>query len=515
MERELLKKCAAKGFLLDKNILKILNEEDNILQNLFSNFICKVDLKTKIISTEILIKNKDKIISNLTELEKAQLIPFFEKVGIIINKGPVKNDENKEYPVKILNAPAFIQRKITLQDFVQHFRSRYEILKKKLEKNNFEDMTTIRRLKGSKGTFTLIAMISEKRTTKNKNIILQVEDLTGSISVLVNKNKKDVYDLAKELVQDEVVALNVSNNGSFLYCNSFIRPKIALQEKKKAKEDIWVAFISDLHTGSIFFLEKNLLKFIQWLNGVGEEKNHKDIANKIKYLFIGGDLVDGVSHYPGQEKHLDILSTEGQYKKFYEYVNLIRKDINIIACSGNHDAVWVGEPQPIISERWAPSIHSMENFQLVPNPAMVEIVDNFKVLMYHGASMFHYMNAIPRLRVNYGLDTASVYVDEMLKRAHLSPMHGAVDYIPCEEDSLTISKIPDIILTGDIHRSGVSIHNNILAVAGSCWQSQTPFFEKVGIHPDPCKVTLFNLKTREVKILDFSDGDKTEILEDE
>ena len=47
--------------------------------------------------------------------------------------------------------------------------------------------------------------------------------------------------------------------------------------------------------------------------------------------------------------------------------------------------------------------------------------------------------------------------------------------------------------------------NNILLIASSCWQSITPFEEKVGNEPEPCRVPLFNLKTREIKILDFSD----------
>jgi len=32
-----------------------------------------------------------------------------------------------------------------------------------------------------------------------------------------------------------------------------------------------------------------------------------------------------------------------------------------------------------------------------------------------------------------------------------------------------------------------------------------PFEEKVGNIPDPCKVPLFNLKSREIKIIDFQE----------
>jgi hypothetical protein len=85
-------------------------------------------------------------------------------------------------------------------------------------------------------------------------------------------------------------------------------------------------------------------------------------------------------------------------------------------------------------------------------------------------------------------------------------MHGRMDYIPCEgEDPLVMKVVPDIITTGDQHRLQITEYNNILLIATSCFQSITPFEEKVGNEPDPCKVPLFNLKTREIKVLDFSE----------
>jgi DNA polymerase II small subunit/DNA polymerase delta subunit B len=63
--------------------------------------------------------------------------------------------------------------------------------------------------------------------------------------------------------------------------------------------------------------------------------------------------------------------------------------------------------------------------------------------------------------------------------------------------------VPDLLCTGEVHRVDVENYNNILIITGSCWQGQTAFEEKIGNIPDPCKVPLFNLKTRELKILDF------------
>ena len=132
--------------------------------------------------------------------------------------------------------------------------------------------------------------------------------------------------------------------------------------------------------------------------------------------------------------------------------------------------------------------------------------------MYHGASMHGVIGEIEDLRLNSGHDTPTKVAQELLKRRHLAPTHGSVVYIPNEkEDPLMIQQIPDIFATGDLHRPEVSSYNNILLIASSCWQSVTPFEEKVGNHPDPCKVPLFNMMTREIKILDFGDNESEHV----
>ena len=51
----------------------------------------------------------------------------------------------------------------------------------------------------------------------------------------------------------------------------------------------------------------------------------------------------------------------------------------------------------------------------------------------------------------------------------------------------------------------MSSYNGVLIIANSCWQARTPFEEKIGNEPDPAKVPVLNLKTRELKIYDFRD----------
>jgi DNA polymerase II small subunit len=318
---------------------------------------------------------------------------------------------------------------------------------------------------------------------------------------------------AKEIVLDDIIGLKCSGSGEFLYANNIIFPDSIILEKKRSERECYALFTSDIHFGSKFFLKENFMKFIQWLNGEGVDEAMREKIKKIRYLFVTGDNVDGVGIYPGQEFLLEIKDMKDQYKQLSEYFKMIPNNIKIIMCPGQHDAVRVPEPQPAIDAEFAKELTEMKNVFLVSNPALVEIdcdtcngKNGFKVLMYHGASMLRgWIDEIEDLRVGQAHQNPTKVIKYMLRHRHLSPTHSGNVYVPSEtEDMLAIKEVPDIVVTGDLHKSDVDMYNNILLISGSCWQSATPFEEKVGNHPDPCKVPMLNLKTREIKILDFS-----------
>lgn len=521
MSNEILKLCMGKGFLLDKEMLELLSGLTDTGAKNVIEVLGNLGIEERVINKKLFENHFDKFRNLLiAEQGKDEMHNFFEGMGY--KKGDdveevVEDMSDGEVcgKVKLISAPAFPQKKIEVQDFVKHFRSRYESIKSMLETHDFENLTSIRKIGQNRGSYTIIAAVSNKRMTKNKNLFIEVEDMTGTSIVLVNQNKKEVFDKARDLLNDDIVAFNVSGTSEMLFANDVIFPEASLSEKRHSEFDEYVAFAGDFHAGSTMFLEKNLLKFVKWLNGGEGDERQRALAKKVKYLLLTGDNIDGVSHYPGQDKYLIQDTTKGQYGKVEEILKLIRKDIKIIMCPGQHDSVWVGEPQPIIGERFAEGLHQLENLTLVPNPALVEIDGGFRILMYHGASINRFIDEIPEIRTNFGHSSPTRVVREMLKRRHLAPIHGGMDYIPCEKgDPMVIDKIPDIIATADQHRAEVSTYNNILMIASSCWQSITPFEEKVGNVPDPCKVPLFNLKTREIKILDFSDEVKEVEWED-
>ena len=516
--KEILKICMQKGFLLDRDLLNSLSSlEEHLAKKLILSYL-SLNLQDKMITKSSFVENYKKLMKLGGEEDFELSRNFFISLGVSKEdfslgekKEVIIQEKNQNKSVKVLFSPTLISKKVSVQDFVFHFRSRYEQIKAILMEKNLDNLRSIRRIGRDRENYYIIVCVSQKRITKNGNILLDVEDLNGSATVLINNNKKELFDKAKDILPDEVIALGVSGNNEILFANDIIYPEAFLTEKKRAKKEELAVFISDIHVGSTMFLEKEFLKFIKWLNYEEGNEEQKELAKKVKYLFINGDLVDGVGHFPGQEQWLNISDMEGQYNKIIEYLKLIRKDIEIIIAPGNHDAVWVGEPQPPIDKKWAPELYKMENVTLVTNPSLVEVQDTFKIFIYHGASMHGMINEIEDLRMIYKTDSPTRIVKEMLKRRHLAPTHGLVDYIPCDKgDTLLINPLPDVITTGDLHKSEVSSYNGILIISTSCWQEKTPFQEKVGNNPDFCKVPLLNLKTREIKILDFSSEEKNE-----
>jgi len=526
MNQKILKFCLEKGMLLDKDTLNFLGQ---IEEETAKKIVDRISsLKERVITKSFLnshLSELQELINDKRTIEKLKInlgisLEISRERYVETETEEKKESEKSEFKgfklgnLKILSNYPSLKKKIEVGDFTKYFRARYSELRNFLqERKELEGLSSINKINGKRQSVSIIGLVFEKRVTKNKNILLDVEDLTGRIRVLVNKNRAEIYDIARDILVDDVIGIKGFGNREIIFANEIVYPEAFLSEKITLDRDEKIAFISDIHVGSNNFLEKNFLKFIDWLNGNYGDEEQREESKKIKYLLITGDSVDGVGIFPGQEDLLDIKDIKKQYDKLAEYLKKIRKDIKIIMCPGQHDAVWVAEPQPPIGEDYAKSLHELENLIFVSNPAMIEIGNGegngkrgIKILMYHGASMSNYVNEIERLRIGRAHDNPSLVVKELLKRRHLCSIHSSVTYVPSENrDFLLIHEIPDIINTGDFHKTGIDVYNNILIICNSCWQKITPFEEKVGNKPDYCKVPIFNLKTREIKIMDFFD----------
>ncbi len=99
----------------------------------------------------------------------------------------------------------------------------------------------------------------------------------------------------------------------------------------------------------------------------------------------------------------------------------------------------------------------------------------------------------------------------LLQMRHLAPTHTSNLYTPDPSfDPLFINKIPDFFITGHIHRVSMSNYKNITMVNCSCWSDISEEQEKRGLQPQPARVPLVNLKTRDMKVINFFREEKIE-----
>jgi len=508
--KEKIKFLIEQGYLISPDMLADLDKTD--LESLKTTGAAVLNKDLKELSS---LQQPDQI--NWDELEKSRVL--FEK-----NKNTKTYESFLEYlghkPSMQQSAPLSVNfsykdlpKKKDVQDFVSYFTARYNAIEKMLRpRQELRNLTSIGRLhaKKDKETVSIIGMVSDKQHTKNGNIMLTIEDPTGSIKALVSKSKPDLLAAAKDIVLDEIIGLVGMSGEEIMFANLVIWPDVPINhEQRKSPEDIYAIFLSDLHVGSKKFLPEEFARFTKWINGATGTPSQREIASKVKYLFLAGDLVDGVGIYPDQESELEIRDIYAQYAECARLLSQIPKNINVICCPGNHDAVRISEPQPAFSEDIAKPLLNLPNVTAVSNPGMVRIAESggfsgFDVLLYHGYSFDYFIANVDGIRTKGGYDRADLVMKFLLQRRHLAPSHSSTLYIPDPyKDPLVIETVPDFFITGHIHKVAAAVYRSVTTISGSCWQSKTAFQEKLGHHPEPARVPVVNLNTREVKILKF------------
>ncbi|MCK4647345.1 metallophosphoesterase [Candidatus Pacearchaeota archaeon] len=513
--KEILEFCLQKGLLLDKEVLNLFSETRDVESVKLIIEKIRNHTQKRIITRNLFDQNKEQVcevFSTLPEENQRELETLKIKLGLSIEiskeiKKPKKLESKISVNgVRVISTISSSSKKLETKDFVNYFKGRFNEMKKFLQDSpKLTNLVSINKILGNRQGMSIIGIVSDKRITKNKNILLEVEDLTGKIRILINQNKPELYKEGEEISLDSVLGFVGSGNGEIFFANEIIFPDSYLPERKKSFVEEYALFIGDLHFGSKLFLKKNFLKFIDYLNC---KLLNTPESEKIKYLFIVGDLIAGVGNYPTQERDLEIKDIEEQFIEIAGLLKMIRKDIKIIISPGNHDGVRLMEPQPLLDEKYAWALYDLDNVTLTTNPSFVNIgaMENFvgfDVLTYHGFSFPFYNNTIPSLITAGALNSPDKIMGYLLKNRHLAPTHTSVQYFPNEEDNLIIKKVPDIFVSGHTHKSAVSYYNNVLVISVSSWETKTEYQEKMGNEPDFCKIPMFNLKTREVKILDF------------
>lgn len=395
---------------------------------------------------------------------------------------------NVEYDFKIIQDTS--KKSYTsgeIENLISYFQSRYEKLHKILSKRpELRTAQKVADIEEAQTELSLILMIRDIRTTKNGHKLIEFEDDTGTIPILFSNKNEELFREAEKLVKDEVIGVIADKNGDLAIANQIINP--GAQRIAKKEMDFGIVFISDVHIGSLTFLEDAFNRFIDWINCEYGNEQQREIASDIKYLVIGGDIVDGIGVYPNQEKELAIKNITEQYNEAARLLGNIRSDIKIIIAPGNHDASRVAEPQPAVPEEYAKALYELDNVEFISNPGVVSL-DGINVLIYHGRSFDDLVMDIK----DFSHERNDLLMEELLKKRHLAPIYGERTPLASElEDYLVIDEIPDVFHTGHVHINTYRKFNGIHLINSGTFQTQTEFQKIYNIEPTPAEVPVLH-----------------------
>jgi len=387
------------------------------------------------------------------------------------------------------------------EGFVEYFRNRYEKLAGILrERMDVRDAVTISRaLKMPlRSKFKVIGIVTRKNA-RGTRLFVDIEDQEASITVMASD--RETVRRGLMILEDQVICVDALKYRQDLFiAKDFIWPDIPSKTPRRSEVPLCAAFIADLHVGSTHFLDKLFDRFVGWINlKVGPRKS-QELAGRVKYVVIAGDVVDGIGVYPDQRDELEITDIREQYDAAAALLSRLPDYVEVVVIPGNHDAVRKSLPQPPISKEYADPLYQDARIHMLGNPSRFRL-NGVEVYVCHGKALDDVLSQTP------GLDFHSpVQGMELLMRSrHVAPTYGSsTPLAPEKEDRLIISSVPDIFQMGHIHVHDWKRYKGVTMIASGSWQEQTAFQRRMNLTPTPGIASIVDLQTHQLVALDFN-----------
>lgn len=425
-------------------------------------------------------------------IERNHIEPLLAKPS---GEPPKPKKKEASHRIKVIKGEESYYIEGKSEDFRKYFLNRFERIKSFLtSRPDVMGANGPSKLNEKQKKVKVIGLVSSKKETKDR-VVIELEDDEGVVKVIF---KNEVKKKASRILMDEVICvLGQLLNGGTILGEDIIWPDVIPKKRISLEGDGYVALTSDIHIGSKLFMKHEFESFIKWINGENDEKN---IASRLRYLIIAGDVVDGVGVYPNQEDELIIKDIYRQYEEAAHYLSMIREDVKIIIIPGNHDACRQTLPTPPIYRDVGAPLYSLKNVIMLGDPAVVEI-EGLTFLITHGRSLDDVIPALP----DCNFKEPQKAMAELIKSRHIAPIYGEKTPIAPEPvDRLVIDIVPDVFHAGHVHVWGVSEYKGVLLINSGAWQMQTKYQMSMGIEPAPGVVPVVDLSSLKVFTIKFS-----------
>jgi DNA polymerase II small subunit len=383
------------------------------------------------------------------------------------------------------------------EGFKRLFLDRYlhllEIAKKRPDSKNIVSLKSAR--DGREKEYKVAGLVSSKNSLKGGGVELVLDDPSGSARIYCSD---DMAKVALTLPLDGLALADVGHGKTGqLYASDLLLPDIPTKKALGSSRRVYAVMLSDLHIGSQLFLADDFRRLVAWLNG---KLGDLDIVDRIRYVIIAGDVVDGIGVYPGQELQLSERTLAKQYELATEYLKQVPAHMKMLVAPGNHDPVRQALPQPAVSADVAGPLYDLQNVVRLGGPANVKL-DGVNFLIYHGRSLDDVIATIPDLSYDRPVKAMEI----LLKARHLAPTYGKRTALsPEARDMLVVDPVPDVFHAGHVHTLDVGSYRGTLVVNSGTFQAQTPFQQNMGLEPIASIVPILDLSTLEVVNRNFT-----------
>ncbi|MBN1683646.1 DNA-directed DNA polymerase II small subunit [Candidatus Bathyarchaeota archaeon] len=388
-----------------------------------------------------------------------------------------------------------------VEGFVKYFQSRYEqlegILKRRVDLKDAISISSSLK-QPLKTKLKTIGIVTEKRM-RGPRLFIEIEDKDSSISVMASDDQSVRKGL--EIQEDQVIGVDAMKyTEDLLVANDFIWPDVPTNQPNRAEENICAAFLADIHIGSKYFRQDLFEKFIKWINLKLGPIQSKELASRVKYIVIAGDLVDGIGIYPEQLDELNIVDIYEQYNVAAELLSLLPKYIDIIIIPGNHDAVRHSLPQPPIPKHYAEKLYLDERIRMLGSPTEINL-GGVEILVEHGKSLDDILSSTP----GYDFHEPIKAMELLFRCRHIAPRYGqSTPIAPESVDRLVIKNIPDVMVMGHVHINQTRKYKGVTLISAGAWQEQTPFQKRMNLTPTTGIASILDLQTHQCINLDFN-----------
>ncbi|MCW4048591.1 MAG: DNA-directed DNA polymerase II small subunit [Candidatus Bathyarchaeota archaeon] len=384
--------------------------------------------------------------------------------------------------------------------FIDYFNSRFVqlegILKQRVDVRDAIPLSQALKLP-VKTKFKAIGIVSRK-SSRNNRLYLDLEDPESNATVMVTG--EEALKKGLEILNDQIICIDgVKFRDDLLIANDLIWPDVPMHDIKRADEPVCALFIGDVHIGSKYFRADLFDKFIKWMNMELGPSASRELASRVKYLIIVGDLVDGIGIYPEQLDELTITTLNGQYEESAKLLSKLPDYVEIIIIPGNHDAVRRSLPQPVIPESYAPSLYANPRVHMLPNPVSLRL-HGVQVQLAHGTALNDILGSTP----GHAFSNPVKGMELLLRCRHVAPIYGqSTPIAPEKTDRLVIRKVPDILAMGHIHIHDKQKYKGVTILSLGSFQDQTPFQKRMKLEPTPGVISVFNLANHQHIPLDL------------